>query len=109
MARAKQVAWFALQVAIVGGIVWIETQMAAEEHRQPEVGHALTMGFFLAFVVTLASVTLLNGASFLFGRACAAIAGARRPAALAPHIAQTNGEDGQLRLRGSRHSLQKAS
>lgn len=108
MDRAKQVAWFALQVAIVGGIVWVETQMAAEEHRQPEVGHALTMGFFLAFVVTLAGVTLLNGASFLFGRARAAIAGARRSAALAAHIGQADGENGQLRLRGVSHPLQKA-
>jgi hypothetical protein len=84
MGRAKQVAWFALQLSIVGGVVWVETQVAAEEHRQPEVGHALTIGFFLAFVVTLASVTLLNGASFIVGRARAAIAEARRSAALAP-------------------------
>jgi hypothetical protein len=102
----KQIGWLALQATIIGGCIWVEYMM--EQEGTPLGGNGAFIGFFLAFVVTLALVTIMNWCSFLFGWIRAAVARTSRPRTLPPHIGQSEGEDRQLTFRRTSHALQNA-
>jgi hypothetical protein len=53
--------WMALQAAIVGGLIYIEVDIASIEHREPKLGIALFLGTVLAFVATIIPIAVIEG------------------------------------------------
>jgi hypothetical protein len=67
LGRMRKLAWMAFQIAVVIGVVVVHYADTAERGAQAEPGLAIVTGVFMAFLLTLVPITLLNGWTWLLG------------------------------------------
>lgn len=98
--------WRLFQLVIVLGVVAVDFFASRDSDTQPRPDLAFLIGMALAYVATVFVVGVLNVVTLLRGRfRRAAVAGAGGLEPLAPHVAQTEREHGELRLRSGGEAL----